>query len=233
MEEKPDELADSEEQRAYFQAIEKKFVELRGAPLLVAPGDWHVARRWRQAGIPLDLVLAVLTEVFKKRQERGGKRQILPLRYCIPAVEAAWSHLRELTAPADRERVPAAGLDMPLRLRALAAALPAKLRERETWGERIRAQAAAGPSQKVEEGLADLDRELLDAATAGLTAAAGREVEATVDRTLAALAGRIPDVELARSRDRLKRQILRKRLELPVLSLFSPEAESAAASGLE
>jgi hypothetical protein len=80
----------------------------------------------------------------------------------------------------------------------------------------------------VEEGLAALDRELLDAAGARLAGKAGREVEATVERTLAALAGRIPDDELARSRDHLRRQILRKRLGLPVLSLFSPEAEGAA-----
>jgi hypothetical protein len=233
MEEKSDELEDSEEQRVYFQTIEKQFVELRGAPLTLGANDWHVTRDWRRAGIPLDLVLSVLQEVFAKRKERGVKRQILPLRFCIPAVEAAWNHLRELTAPAERERA-AAGLDIPLRLRALASSLPGKLPDRDAWGERIGALVAAGRgSQAVEEGLADLDRELLLAAEAGLTAAAGREVEATVERTLAALAGRIPDAELARSRDQLRRQILRKRLGLPVLSLFSPEAETAPPSDLE
>jgi hypothetical protein len=220
--------------QAYFHAIEETFVRLRGTPLLLSPADWHVARRWHQDGVPLDLVRNALEEVFAKRLERGLKGKISSLRYCAPAVEVAWDHLRELTAPGDRERVPAVGFDIPFRLRTLAAALPGKLAERAAWGERICALAAVERgSQAVEEGLADLDRELLDAATARLTATAGREVEATVERTLATLAGRIPDAELARSRDQLRRQILRKRLKLPVLSLFSPEAESDPQSGLE
>ena len=221
-------------ERAYFQAIEKIFVDLRGAPLLVSPADWHVARRWHGEGVPLDLIRGALEGVFAKRKERGAKGRISSLRYCAPAVEAAWDHLRELNLPAERERAPAAGLDLPARLGARAAALPLDLPERAAWAERIGAlgvsAAGGGGSQAVEEGLAALDRELLDAAGAGLAAKAGREVEATVERTLAALAGRLPDDELARSRDHLRRQILRKRLGLPVLSLFSPEAEGAAGS---
>jgi hypothetical protein len=223
--------------QAYFHAIEESFVRLRGTPLLLSPADWHVARRWHRDGVPLDLVRSALEGVFARRRERGLKGKVSSLRYCASAIELAWDHLRELTAPGDRERAPAMGFDIPLRLRALAAALPARLAEREVWAEQICALEAvgggAGGSQAVEEGLADLDRELLDAATARQTAAARREVEATVERTLATLAGRIPDEELARSHDQLRRQILRKRLKLPVLSLFSPEAESAPQSDLE
>jgi hypothetical protein len=219
--------------RAYFQAIEEMFVRLRGAPLLLSPADWQVARRWYRDGVPLDLVRSALEAVFARRLERGAKGRISSLRYCAPAIEVAWAHLRELTAPAERESAPAAGLDIPLRLLNLAAALPKKLPEREVWSDRIAAIPVTGGSQAVEEGLAALDRELLAAAGAGLSGAAEREVEATVERTLAALAGRIPEDELQRSRDHLRRQILRKRLELPVLSLFSPEAESSPPSDLE
>jgi hypothetical protein len=225
------------EDQAYFHAIEEIFVRLRGTPLLLSPTDWHVARRWHRDGVPLDLVRSALQGVFAGRLERGLKGKVSSLRYCAPAVELAWGHLRELTAPGDRERAPAAGFDIPLRLRALAAALPAKLAKRATWAERICGLETAGEgpagSQVVEEGLADLDRELLDAATARQTATARREVEAIVERTLATLAGRVPDEELARSRDPLRRQVLRKRLKVPVLSLFSPEAESAPESDLE
>jgi len=219
--------------RAYFQAIEEIFVRLRGAPLLLSPADWQVARRWYRDGVPLDLVRSALEEVFARRLERGAKGRISSLRYCAPAIEVAWAHLRELTAPAERESVPAASLDIPLRLHNLAAALPKKLPEGEVWRDRIGAIPVTGGSQAVEEGLAALDRELLAAAAAGLSGAAEREVESTVERTLAALAGRIPEDELQRSRDHLRRQILRKRLELPVLSLFSPEAESSPPSDLE
>jgi len=46
-----------------------------------------------------------------------------------------------------------------------------------------------------------------------------------VEKTLAALKGRLPADELERSRERLTHQVLRQRLGLPVLSLFSPEAQ--------
>jgi hypothetical protein len=221
-------------ERAYFQAIEEAFVELRGAPLLLSPADWQVARRWQREGVPLDLVRNAMTEVFAKRKERGAKGKISSLRYCAPAVEAAWDHLRELAVADQRERTPGAGLDLPARLRALAAALPEELPEREAWAARIGDLGGiAGGSQAVEEGLAALDRELLDAASARLSKRVGKEVEETVERTLATLTGRVADEELARSRDQLRRQIVRKRSALPVLSLFSPEAEGAAEPGLE
>jgi hypothetical protein len=183
-----------------------------------------VARRWQREGVPLDLIEGALTQVFAKRAEREAKGRISSLRYCAPAVEAAWDHLRELTAPGERETPREAGLDVAGRLGRLAAALPEKLPERAVWAERV--TALAGGSREVEESLAVLDRELLDAVEAGLKAAARKEVEATVERTLAALAGRLPDDELERSREQLRRQVLRKRLGLPVLSLFAPEADA-------
>src|SRR3954452_25306063 len=110
---------------AYFQAVEEIFVELRGSPLLLSPTDWQVARRWHQEGIPLDLVRRTLEEVFAKRRERGAKGKISSLRYCAPAVEAAWGDLRELTAPGHRVEAPAS--EVAPRVAALAAALPQDL----------------------------------------------------------------------------------------------------------
>jgi hypothetical protein len=202
---------------AYFQAIEEIFVELRGAPLLLSPADWQVARRWHREGIPLDLVRSTLEEVFAKRQERGARGKISSLRYCAPAVEAAWAELRELTAPARRAEAPA--FEVAPRLAALAASLPGR--------EALAAQVAhlSGDPQEVEERLAALDREMLDQAWDGLDGEARSAVEAAVEKTLASLAGRLPAGELASSRERLVRQTLRRKLGLPVLSLFSPEAQ--------
>src|SRR3954453_9095106 len=106
---------------SYFQAIEEIFVELRGAPLLLSPADWQVARRWQREGIPLDLVRSTLEEVFAKRKERGAKGRISSLRYCAPAPEPAGADLRELTPPAHRAEAPA--FEVPPRLAALAASL--------------------------------------------------------------------------------------------------------------
>jgi len=204
---------------AYFQAVEEIFVELRGAPLLLSPADWQVARRWHQEGVPLDLVRSTLEEIFAKRKERGAKGKISSLRYCAPAVEAAWADLRELTAPARRAEAPAFEVG-PL-LASLARSLPG----REALAARI--AGLSGDPQEVEERLASLDREMLDQAWDGLDGETRSEVEAAVEKTLASLAGRLPAGELASSRERLVRQTLRRKLGLPVLSLFSPEAQRA------
>jgi hypothetical protein len=204
---------------AYFQAIEEVFVALRGAPLLLSPADWQVARRWHREGVPLDLVKQALAEVFEKRKERGAKGKISSLRYCAPAVEAAWAEQRELAAPGHRVEAPA--FEIAPRLAALAAALPRSLKD--SFAARI--SSLDGDPRGVEEGLSALDREILAAAENGLDAEARAEVAAAVEKTLAALRERLPAEELERSRERLAHQILRRRLGLPVLSLFAPEAD--------
>lgn len=206
---------------AYFQAIEEIFVELRGAPLLLSPVDWQVARRWHQDGVPLDLVRRTLAEVFAKRKERGAKGKISSLRYCAPAVEAAWADLKDLTAPGQRAVAPA--FEVAPRLAALAAALPSTF----MGGEALSARLAllTGDPQDIEERLAALDREMLDAVASNLDPEGRTEIGAAVEKTLALLSGRLPAEEIEASRERLFRQTLRRRLGLPVLSLFSPEAE--------
>lgn len=204
---------------AYFQSIEEIFVELRGAPLLLSPADWQVARRWHREGIPVDLVKRTLAEVFEKRKERGAKGKISSLRYCAPAVEAAWAELQDLTAPGRRAEAPA--FEIPPRLAALSAALPSELRG--SLASRI--TGLDGDPRQIEERLSVLDREMLDAAMESLDAEARADVDAAVEKTLAALKGRLPAEELERSREGLIHQTLRRRLGLPVLSLFSPEAE--------
>ncbi|HYU32120.1 MAG TPA: hypothetical protein VEW48_08145 [Thermoanaerobaculia bacterium] len=210
-----------DEDHEYFRAIEEIFLELRGSPLTLPPADWHVARRWHRAGIPVDVVRRALAEVFAKRKERGAKGKISRLSYCAPAVEAAWEELRELTAPG--ERLPAPAFDPFLRLQALAAALPPDLAGRD--GLSVRILSLAGDPQEIEAGLAVLDREMLAAAAGSLEGSLRGEVEAAVEKTVSGLRGRLPADELERSRERLTWQVLRQRLALPVLSLFSPEAE--------
>jgi hypothetical protein len=211
---------DSEEDQAYFQAIEEAFVELRGSPLLLSPADWRVAQRWHRLGAPLEVVRRAMQEVFERRKERGARGKISSLKYVAPAVEAVWADLRELAAPGERQA--AAEVDLGARLRSLAAALPEGLAGRGELAARI--VALEGESEEIERALAALDRELLERVEAGMDGELEREVEAAVQRTLGSLVGRFDAEELAGARGRLVRQILRQRLGLPVLSLFSPEA---------
>jgi len=210
---------DADDDHAYFQAIEEIFVALRGSPLLLSPADWQVSRRWHREGIPLDLIRSALREVFERRKERGAKGKISSLRYCAPAVEAAWEERRELSTPGENAEAPA--FDLAARLTALAGRLPPAFLGRDLLAGRI--AALGGDPQTVEEALAGLDREML-AAAASLSGADREAVEAAVAKTLAGLRGRLPADELERSRERLTQQILRQRLGLPVLSLFSPDA---------
>jgi hypothetical protein len=214
-------LPSDDSDQAYFQAVEEIFVELRGSPLLLSPADWQVARRWHQEGIPLDLVRQTLEEVFARRKERQAKGKISSLRYCVPAVEAAWADLRELTAPAHRVEAPV--FEIGPRLAALAGALPAGLPGRESLADRL--GACAGEPPEVEAQLSALDREMVDLAWKELDGSLRSEIDAAVEKTLASLGARLPAAELESSRDRLARQTLRRWLGLPVLSLFSPEAE--------
>lgn len=205
---------------AYFQAIEETFVALRGAPLLLAPADWQLARRWRRAGIPLDLVRRTLAEVFARRAERKAKRQLLSLRYCARAVERAWQELVDLTAPGHRSD--SEPLDVAVRLARLAAALPPDLAGRDELARRIASLSGEAPA--VEEALAALDRRLVEGALAAASPETRAEVAARIDATLAQLGTRLPAEEIDRSRERLGLQVARRLLGLPVLSLFAAEA---------
>jgi hypothetical protein len=214
---------DDDTDQEYFQAVEAYFVALRGAPLLLSPTDWQVARRWHRDGVTIDVVRQALDDVFARRKARGARGRISSLRYCMPAVEAAWAERSELTAPG--ARVEAETFDTTARLTALAASLPDALPDVVALRARL-ASLAAGDldAQEVEERLADLDRTVLDAALEHLDPALRADIDATLERSLASLAGRLAAAEIEQARDRLTRQVLRQRLALPTLSLFSPEA---------
>ena len=207
----------------YFRAIEETFIRLRGAPLLLSPEDWRQAEEWQQRGIPLELVLSVIEDVFVRRAERGAAGRIQSLRYCAPAVETAWEEVSSLTSAGHR-RTPAA-LDVRARLESLAAALPAAMPGRDDLAARIR--GLGGSSDEVEAALAALDREMIAAALESLGEEERRPLARRTAAALAGLAERIEEGELADARDRLLRQALRRARGLPVLSLFSPEARGA------
>ncbi|HXU46157.1 MAG TPA: hypothetical protein VN783_11575 [Thermoanaerobaculia bacterium] len=217
----PDDLFSTSDEHLYFRAIEEMFVRVRGASILLGPRDYEIARRWHERKIPLDLIERVLTEVLWKRRERGAKDKVSSLRYGARAVEAAWEEIQELTALG--ETLPAPALDVPVRLAALAGALERALPEAAALASRMR--ALAGAAESVERELARLDEELLATAEGALPGDEAAALVSEVERSMAALAKRLPAEEIERARERLRRQAVRRRLSLPLLSLFSPDAE--------
>jgi hypothetical protein len=208
-----DSLAD---EHAYFQAIEERFIQLRGAPLLLSPADWQLARRWFGAGIPLALVLDTLETVFSQRRERGAKGRVQGLRYCAPAIEAAWQHQAELQATGLRAAPET--LDVPRRLAELASAVRAVELDVEGLPEAI--AALDDTPEETERQLSELDRELLERAARSLEPAAREEIAKAVEESLARLRSRVTDAELEQTRQRLHDEAVRRRLKLPFLSLF-------------
>ena len=209
--------------QTYFEAIEGTFIRLRGAPLLLSPTDWQVANEWYEAGIPLETVNQTLEEVFSRREERGGKGRVQSLRYCSEAVLKAWEDTRELEAGGGRHR--AIAVDVQARLSSLAHSLPDTLGAREEWVGMI--SSLSGSSDEVERTLTKLDSELLQAAEESLTTEDRERLSGRVDEVLSSLQHRLPEEEIEAARERIWRGVLREVTQLPLLSLFSPEALTA------
>ncbi len=207
----------SAEDHAYFQAIESSFIRWRGSPLLLSPSDWQLARQWHRQGIPLELVLETLEQVFVTRQARGAKGRVQGLRYCSPAVEKAWSARQELMATGERQAPPK--LDLTERLHGLAKTLMETRNVPKDLADRV--AALDGAPEEVEAALADLDREMIHQATADLSDASLTTIREAIEESLAKLDSRLDEAEATRMRERLLREAIRRRRNLPVLSLFA------------
>jgi hypothetical protein len=222
-----DSKAEGKADHAYFQAVEKVFIELRGAPLLLSPSDWRIAKIWRGQGIPLRLVLNTLREVFDRRQ-REGKDKVQGLRYLKPAVAKAWKQGRELLAVPTS---PPPAFDLPGRLQALGDTLVPCLPARELWRQRI--PGLEGSAEAVEKALGELDGQVLVLAQVSLSKVEKESLEEDWAQARTALARRLPAAEVAASAERLRERLLRERLHFPLLSLFSPLAQPQAEVQIE
>jgi len=71
----------------YFTEIEECYRRCRNTPTLLSPLDWALIEAWKEAGIPLEAVLAGIERSFAKFQKRPGRLQkINSLAYCTQQV---------------------------------------------------------------------------------------------------------------------------------------------------
>jgi len=208
----------------YFLAIEDVFLELRGSPLQLSPKDWQTAREWYEKTIPLELVERVVREIFERRKAKGQEDKVWTLGHCKRAVHTAWRRQQELVAAGQESTEPS--LDLERRLQRLSESLPEGLTDRETFADRIR--SLRGDVEMVERELEVLDRAIVESLSASLSPETSERVDRELANSRQALAGRLPAAELERSSQRLREEILRRELALPVLSLFAPEAVEAS-----
>jgi hypothetical protein len=85
----------------YFTEIEEHFQRRRGSLLLLSTLDWALIETWREAGIPLEIVLRGIDEAFDKYEARQQKsptrrlRQVNGLAWCAQAVMDAAEQQKE------------------------------------------------------------------------------------------------------------------------------------------
>jgi hypothetical protein len=85
----------------YFTEIEEHFQRRRGSLLLLSTLDWALIETWREAGIPLEVVLRGMDDAFDKyeaRQQRSPTRrlrQVNGLAWCAQAVMDAAEQQKE------------------------------------------------------------------------------------------------------------------------------------------
>ena len=93
----------------YFTEIEEYFWKRRGTALLVSTLDWALIDTWKQARIPIEVVLQGIDQAFEKYDKRPRKSQkVNSLAYCHQAVLAAaeTAERAKLPHPTSGEPIP-------------------------------------------------------------------------------------------------------------------------------
>jgi len=75
----------------YFRAVERAFLDFRGGGLVLSPADCDLVSRWKERGIPLEVVLSGIRTTFSGKIRVSSR---MPLGECARAVEAAFDAKR-------------------------------------------------------------------------------------------------------------------------------------------
>lgn len=209
---------------AYFQSVERYFVERRGDPLMLSNADWFLVWKWRRAGLPLRVVLRGIADAMDSHAVSWSRdRRVASLSYCRAEVERAARRWREDVAPdagaggaGPGERLArlagaleAAPLRDPARARALGVA--EALRRRRT-------RARRGPA--LDRWLADREQEMVAAVLESLPPL---EREALLAEAAAGLEGfrsRLPSRVLTQVEAESRARVVMGACGLPRLSLL-------------
>lgn len=212
-----------DEEAAYYQAVEEYFVSRRGDPLFLSNADWHLVRKWRQAGTPLRVVLRGIRDALDSHAVGWSRRRpVRSLSYCAGEVEAARQRWERALALGGEEGTSAAAA-----LRGFVADLerarglgPRGRQEAALIARDLRERADGGRLQEITAWLAAREESLLSAIGDDLGEGGRRELAAEVDGALEAYRTRMPP----RILDQLRRESLARRLlerhGVPRLSLF-------------
>ena len=234
---KPGEAGD-----AYYRAVEEEFVRRRGAAMLLSPRDWSLIGEWKEAGVPLRVVLQAINNIFDAFERRApAGRKINSLSYCKQEVLALHDLYRTLRAvEAGRPQGPdeAAGRSAAVRhlgrlarqIRVSMAGASEARRDRLVASlarvgaelKHVRKEIRNGllEPRALEDRLRALDEDLLEAVRDSLPAAEVASLEERAARTLGPAGGKMNPEARERTRLAHEARLLREAAGLPRLTLF-------------
>jgi hypothetical protein len=215
----------------YFTEIEERFQQRRGSLLMLSTLDWALIETWREAGLPLEVVLRGIDDAFDKHdaqklRAKGRTRKINGLAWAAQSVmQAAEAAAEAATGTRAEQPERESGFEaerVRAYLEANAAVIEASGLEAGV-AARLRVLAATVADAHLE----DLDRTLTvleEKMFAGLLAAAPEDelvaLREQASRELAPYRGKMQAVQIKQ----IQQQFLQKRLlearKLPRLSLF-------------
>lgn len=210
----------------YFLEIESRFAELRETPFVFSSKDWALMKSWRDAEIPLAIVVEAIDQCFTKRRESKRRGTISSLSYCRHAVEELWEERKDLyTGRESGEQTPdtpqqqLAALAAEIRCAADAVAAPVAERLREVAGQVVDLHAGRTVAE-IEAELMEMEQRLLEELEALIPVEDRNRMEEELRDALASLGTSDAEV-VEKSRRAIRKKIVRKRLAVPRLSLFS------------
>jgi hypothetical protein len=187
----------------YARAIERRWGEALGRPVVLSPRDWAWVADWHARSIPLSLVLDSIDAL---RDLQGRRREPRGLAYVAPAVEQAWTALVE----GRRMRADASPAEVPTPLETLrnardAAAVGSPLR---VLLDSLLGDLARGGAPE------EIDRRLDQILPSSVTDEVRLEAERELDRRLAPYRDRMDADVYARTKGVALVDALRARLRL-------------------
>jgi len=229
----------------YFSEIEQTFIRRRERNLLLSPLDWALIESWQERGVPLNIVLRGIEQVFDGVDKNPAKkRSVKSLLYCREEIEsqyAAWLEMqtgkngntelanqkqaaRENPVSADTELFSAEAIDEHLKkvsaeLEAARTKAEGDLRETlEKIGKNLtEIRKKTFPAEKLEDALERLDAAIDESLLKTLE---NEKIKAEIKKEIASYQNRMEKEVYQRTFDLMLIKRLRETAEIPRLSLF-------------
>ncbi len=208
----------------YFTEIEERFQRRRGSLLMLSTLDWALIETWREAGLPLPVVLRGIDAAFDKYEARamrakGRVRKVNGLAWCVQSVMAAVEEASE--AAVGGASAPSAAGGAAGRESGFEASPVARFLERNAAAVEGAAGLAA-PADEVAREVA----ERLRALAAEVAGGGGGDLEALdgtlgvlEERLMAALVTATSEAELAGVREAAAGELAPYRSKMPAMQV--------------